>query len=102
MAFLVELSCTNLKNRDNHIATKEITKGYYIELFDVYNGGVFGGGLTAYWLTDSTKLREFIFTSEDKEYVDWEVQYNFVKIKLISRRKVDKGKILDEVMYKIE
>ncbi len=61
--------CCGKYSKNNYFATRFISSGLYVEIFQVYSGGVYAGNSYSYYLTDSINFRIYIGT----EYHDDEM-----------------------------
>ncbi len=76
------ISCAFTKYKKiNHQYTDKIEYGLFIECYKPYEGGVFGGDLRSYYLTDSLEFNTFIDSEDDNEYLSFECFGNNLVVK---------------------
>jgi hypothetical protein len=79
------LSCWNERDKKNYLNTLKICNQLYVEIFRVYNSGVYGGAIESNHLTDSLNFRIFVGTYDDHRIFNYECSIDSVFVRTLSR-----------------
>jgi len=106
-AFLIVFcACSENINysKDNHFTTHTIKKGLYLEFYQTYAGGVYGGDVYTVYLTDSVSFRKYVGKEsyDDQRIYGKEVDEDtYVVYKVEARLFSNKEKIIEKKTYSI-
>ncbi|HHB77785.1 MAG TPA: hypothetical protein ENK85_00975 [Saprospiraceae bacterium] len=84
-------SCNNNRDGWNHIESKTLEKGVFVEIF-YKSYGVYGGGSMEYFITDSLSYRYSIGVCDDKEGFEMSINGSHLIVEKHTRRNLKKGK----------
>ncbi|CAN5296906.1 hypothetical protein BH09BAC1_BH09BAC1_12490 [soil metagenome] len=81
------MSCSHKHDKSNHVFTSQVLDGVYLETYNVFNSGAYGGDLYADYLTDSTTYR-ILFDTYDtgKERISYAVNGDTVLLSKYTRK----------------
>ena len=98
---IISFSCINEKDRTNHLHTFQITDRVFLEKYSIFQGGVFGGSIESYYLTDSLTFIIFINSHDENEYNNYDF-YNDTIIEYTHYKEHFDWKIIDSSRYPLD
>ena len=66
--FLLIIGCYSYRSKKHFGGTVVICNKLYVEFFNVFSSGAFGGDMISEYLTDSTNFRIYIGTFDNADY----------------------------------
>ncbi len=80
LLFLFFGSCIENKKKEFLSSFPLDTLNLTVETYKAYGGGVYGGDLDSYYLTDSVNFRKYIGLADDHEYYSFKITGNKIEV----------------------